>query len=181
MNEIIPELQTISDDARKTFGALSAERLNWRPAPDAWSVGQCFEHLIKSNELLFDEIDRVAAGDRRNSFWENWSPLTGFGGGFLIKSLRSDQKKFKIPTPKIAPPSAVDAAIIEKFADHQAELIGKIERCANVDRRKIVVTSPFLKLMTYRFDDGLTIIVEHEKRHFRQAERVTQTENFPAA
>jgi len=33
--------------------------------------------------------------------------------------------------------------------------------------------------MTYRMDTGLQAIIEHEKRHLRQAKRVTEMESFP--
>lgn len=179
MNEVISELEQIAENMRRAFGGFSGEQINWKPSDESWSVGQCFEHLIKTNELFYDELEKIAAGTRQNSFWENWSPLSGFGGRLLINSLKKDERKFKAPSPKIVPPSAVDARIIEKFAAHQAELIAKIKRCEKADLQKIVITSPFVKLMTYRLADGLTVVVEHEKRHFRQAERVTKTEGFP--
>lgn len=179
MSEIISELEKISEDAQKTFGALSAQQINWKPSAESWSIGQCFEHLIKTNELFYGELDQIAAGTRRNSFWENWSPLTSFGGKFLINSLKKDERKLKAPTPKIVPPSDVDAQIIEKFAAHQAELIEKIKKCAAADWQKTVITSPFMALMTYKLTDGFTVVVEHERRHFRQAERVRQTNGFP--
>jgi hypothetical protein len=34
-------------------------------------------------------------------------------------------------------------------------------------------------LMTYSLSDTLKIFVEHEKRHFRQARRVTEMQEFP--
>jgi hypothetical protein len=179
MSEIISELETISEDAQKTFGSLSAAQINWRPSDEGWSVGQCFEHLIKSNELFYGELDKIANGERKNSFLENYSPLSGVFGNLLINSLKKDARKFKAPSRKIVPPSEVDPHIIEIFAAHQAELIGKIRRIETVDWQKIKITSPFMKLMTYRLDDGFRVIVEHERRHFRQAQRVTKTEGFP--
>ncbi len=180
MNEVISELEKLAENTRNAFGKFSGEQINWKPSDEGWSVGQCFEHLIKTNELFYDELEKIAAGTRQNSFWENWSPLSGFGGSLLINSLKKDERKFKAPTPRIVPPSAVDAAIIEKFAAHQAELIEKIKRCEKADAQKTVITSPFMKLMTYRLSDGFTVVIEHEKRHFRQAERLTKSENFPA-
>jgi len=179
MNEVISELEKITENTRAAFGGFSGEQINWKPSDEGWSVGQCFEHLIKTNELFYDELEKIAAGSRRNSFWENWSPLSGFGGRLLINSLKKDARKFKAPSPKIVPPSAVDAAIIEKFVAHQTELIEKIKRCEKADLQKTVITSPFMKLMTYRLSDGLTVVIEHEKRHFRQAERVVKSDNFP--
>lgn len=179
MSEIISELQTISENAQKTFGELSGEQINWRPSETGWSVGQCFDHLIKSNELFFDELDKIGSGNRKNSFLESFSPLSGFFGGFLIKSLKKDERKFKAPTQKIVPPSEIDANIIEIFAAHQTELAEKIKKTENADWNKTKVTSPFFSLATYSLSDGYTAIVEHEKRHFRQAKRVMQTEGFP--
>lgn len=179
LSKLIDETKQIAEDAKKTFGHLSAEQVNWKPSAEAWSVGQCFEHLIKSNNAFNDEFEKLAAGTRKNSFWENWSPLTSFFGNFLIKSLKSDKKKFKAPSKAIVPPSTVDADIIEKFAEHQAEVIEKIKSTANMDWQKTIITSPFLKLMTYRLTDSYVIMVEHEKRHFRQAKRVMEMSGFP--
>jgi hypothetical protein len=179
MNEVVSELEKISENTRAVFGGFSAEQVNWKPSAEGWSAGQCFEHLIKTNELFYDELEKIANGTRRNSFWENWSPLSGLSGRLLINSLKKDERKFKAPTQKIVPPSNVDEKIIEKFIAHQAELIEKIKRCEKADWQKTVITSPFMKLMTYRLEDGFTVVVEHERRHFRQAERVTKLEDFP--
>lgn len=178
-SNIVSELELISANAQTTFGNLSAEQINWKPSATGWSVGQCFEHLIKSNELFYDELERIASGTRNNSFLENYSPLSSFFGNLLINSLKKDSRKFKAPTQKIVPPSEIDANIVEIFTAHQAELTGKIRRTESADWRKIKVTSPFMKLITYKLSDGYQVIVEHEKRHVRQAERVAKTGGFP--
>jgi hypothetical protein len=177
LENLTSELQKIAADAESKFGSLSAGQINWRPSAEGWSVGQCFEHLIKTNKLFDGELEKIAGGARRNSFWESWSPLTSFGGKFLIKSLKSDARKFKAPTQAIVPPSEIEANIIEQFSEHQADMIEKIKRTEKADWRKTVITSPFMKLMTYSFADGLQVVVEHEKRHFRQAERVLAMQN----
>lgn len=179
MSEIISELQNISAETQRAFGGLSAEQINWKPSETGWSIGQCFEHLIKSNELFYGELDKIAGGGRQNSFLEKWSPLSGFFGNLLINSLKKDERKFKAPTPKIVPPSAIDAHIIEIFQAHQSELIEKIRQTETADWNKIKITSPFMKLMTYKLADGFQVIVEHEKRHFRQADRVIKEKGFP--
>jgi len=179
MSEIIYELEKIAESAQAAFGDFSAAQINWKPGAESWSVGQCFDHLIKSNELFFDELDRIAGGTKRSSFLEKWSPLSGVFGSLLINSLKKDERKFKAPTKRIVPPSEIDEKIVEKFGSHQAELIEKIERTGAADWDGVKVTSPFMALMTYKLSDGYKVIVEHEKRHLRQAERVTQAENFP--
>lgn len=178
-NDLISELQKISADALEKFGSLSSAQINWRPSAEGWSVGQCFEHLIKANEMFYGDLDKIGEGTRRNSFLENYSPLSGFFGSLLVNSLKKDERKFKAPTQKIVPPSEIDVNIVEIFAGHQAELIEKIKRTQNVNPNKIKVTSPFMKLVTYKLSDGFQVIVEHEKRHLRQAERVMKASGFP--
>ncbi|HXH71144.1 MAG TPA: DinB family protein [Pyrinomonadaceae bacterium] len=118
ISNLLSELQVISDDTQKTFGNLTAEQINWKPGVDGWSVGQCFEHLIKTNSLFFPELDKIAAGSRRNSFLENYSPLSSFFGNLLVNSLKKDTRKFKAPTQKIVPPSEIDANIVKLFTAH---------------------------------------------------------------
>jgi len=175
---IIDEITEVGQKAELTFGHLSSQQINWKPSAEIWSVGQCFDHLIKANSLFFPELERIADDERKNSFWENYSPLSSFFGNLLVNSLKKDARKFKAPTRKIVPPSDIDPRIIELFAAHQAELIGKVRRTENADWRRTKITSPFMKLMTYKLSDGFQILIEHEKRHVRQAERVIQREEF---
>ena len=177
--KFVEDAEAITDDTRKTFGSLSAEQINWKPGADGWSVGQCFEHLIKTNSLFFPELEKIAVGTRVNSFLENYSPLSSFFGNLLVNSLKKDERKFKAPSKAIVPPSEIDAKIIEQFAAHQSEVIERIKQTEAADWQKTKITSPFMSLMTYKLADGFRIIIEHERRHFRQAARVLQAEGFP--
>ncbi len=179
MSEIISEYEKVGEDVQKTFGNLSAEQINWKPRADSWSVGQCLDHLIKSNAAFDPQFQAIAKGEKKPTLWGKYSPLTSFFGNFLLKSLKNDARKFKAPSKAIVPPSDIAADIVEQFVMHQREVVEKIKRLENVDLQKTVVTSPFLKVMTYRLAAALEIGVEHEKRHVRQAERVMQAEGFP--
>lgn len=172
------ELDQITNDVRDVFGGLSSEQINWKPAAESWSVGQCLDHLILSNAETMPALDAVIAG-KKPSFWERYSPFTGFIGRFMIKSIKSDAKKFKAPSEAIVPPSEIDADIVDKFAGSQAKVIEKIKAMGTVDGDTTVVTSPFMRLMTYKLSDGFMIMVEHERRHIRQAKRVMGTAGFP--
>ena len=180
-SNIIEEMSNAAADARETFGGLSSEQLNWKPAEKSWSVGQCLDHLILTNEQFYPEFDKLAAGTRKNTFWQNYSPLTGFFGRFLIKAVTEDSKKSKAPSKSIVPPSALPANIVVKFEKNIAEVNERIQACAGADRQKTVVTSPFLAVMTYKLDDAYTVLVEHTKRHIRQAKRVMAAAGFPVS
>ncbi len=181
INDIRSDLQKVADDTQREFGPFSVEQLNWKPSEKGWSVGQCFEHIIKTNLEFYPEFEKLASGKRKNSFWESWSPFTGWAGRFLINAVSIDSKKAKAPSKRIVPPSEIKPDIVERFAKHIADVNEKLEVCAGVDLQKTVVTSPFLAVFTYTLDDAFTVLVEHTKRHFRQAKRVTEAEGFPAS
>jgi hypothetical protein len=179
ITEITTALRQVAEDARATFGGLTSDQLNWKPAEKSWSVGQCFEHIIKTNEQFFPEFEKLASGQRKNTFFQSYSPFTGMMGRFLIKAVSEDSKKAKAPSKDIVPPSDISGDIIDRFSTHIAGVNEMIGKCASADRQKTVVTSPFLSVFTYTLDDAYTVLVEHTKRHFRQAKRVTEAEGFP--
>ena len=179
ISQVTGELNNIVHDARAAFGPLSAEQLNWKPAADSWSVAQCLDHLIKTNEQFYPEFEKLASGNRKNTFWQNYSPFTRMGGRFLIKAVVNDSKKAKAPSKDIVPPSEIPDDIVERFAANVTDVIAKIEACSSADLKKTVVSSPFLAVMTYTLDDGYTVVVEHSKRHIRQAKRVMEAAGFP--
>jgi len=183
MNEritcVTTEMQKTADDARASFGTLTGEQLNWKPAEKSWSVGQCLEHIIKTNEQFYPEFKVLSAGMRRNSFWQNYSPFTSWNGRFLIRAVSEDSNKSKAPSKAIVPPSDIEPDIVDRFTEHIAGVNEMLAACANADLKNTVVTSPFLSVFTYTLDDAYTVLVEHTKRHIRQAKRVMKAEGFP--
>ena len=179
IDEVTSEMRIAGDDALRSFGQLTNEQLNWKPSEKGWSVAQCLDHLIKSNVEFDDDWPKLHAGNRESSFVEKWSPLTGFWGRFLIKSLSNDAKKVKAPSKSIVPPSEIEAGIVDRFVENIEITNKNIAACDGLDLRKTVLTSPFLGIVTYNLDDAFSILVEHTKRHIRQAKRVVENDGFP--
>jgi hypothetical protein len=183
MDERIAQIQSalrqVADEARVAFGSLSSDQLNWKPGEQSWSIGQCFDHIIKTNTEFYPEFEKLAAGNRKNTFFQHYSPFSGVFGRFLIKAVSEDSKKAKAPSKRVVPPSDIAPDIIERFVSHIEEVNRKLEACAGADRQKTVVTSPFLAVFTYKLDDAYTVLVEHTRRHFRQARRVREAGGFP--
>lgn len=173
-------LSQVSADATRTFGALSAQQVNWTSDPARWSVTQCFDHLIRVHSKYFPIFDRLAADDLQMSAWARWSPFSGLFGRLFISALDPDNKT-KRPTTSNAKPSssALGADIIEQFAAHQAEMIAHLRRLpASLDPEAVIITSPLLSVVTYPLDDVLVFLGLHCRRHFDQARRVMESPGF---
>jgi len=181
INEITTDLAQVADDAEVAFGSLSVEQLNWKSDEKSWSVAQCFEHLIVTHSLYFPIFDTLIAGDAKPTFLERYSPLSGFFGRFLIKSLDPKNPKKMKTTAKAAPSaSGIGGDIIDRFGEHQQQFVEYVRRLpVGIDPKKTIITSPLLGIATYRLDDSLTFVPMHCRRHFDQAKRVTETDGFP--
>ncbi|MFN0087823.1 MAG: DinB family protein [Blastocatellia bacterium] len=180
LSDVLSEAEAVAADARGLFGHLNAEQLNWKPSEEQWSVGQCLEHLIISNRGFFPQFEAIAAGRKRPSLLERIPGLPGLWGGLLIKMLLPESVR-KLKAPKIARPvaSSIDPGIVEGFAEHQRELIGKMKALEDADPGRAILTSPLAGFMTYSALDACRIGVVHERRHLAQAERVMASPGFP--
>ena len=181
LTSLITQAGTIANDTQQVFGKLSTQQLNWKPAPDRWSVGQCFDHLITTNSGYLPVIDDVLQGRKKSSVWQKLPFIPRLWGKLLIKSLDPSQAR-KIKAPKRFEPaqSDISGSIIHDFVAHQAKVMEKMMATENLDLERIVITSPAATPVTYSLMDAYRIIVVHERRHFQQAQRVIETSGFPA-
>jgi hypothetical protein len=183
IDKVTRDLWQTAEDFRRTFGTLTVEQLNWKPAAKSWSVAQCVDHLIRTHKRFVPVLARYELGEATQSLWARYSPFSRFFGRFLIRSLMPDNPK-KIKTTWRGKPSSseIDPGIIERYCDHQHELIEQMRRLPDdLDLTKAIITSPMLGVFTYSIDDWLTIAVIHGQRHFEQAKRVTAAAGFPVS
>jgi hypothetical protein len=93
IKQITSDLKKVADETQATFGGLSSEQLNWKPAAESWSVGQCFEHIIKTNEQFYPSSRSSRAALERIHFSRTTRRSTGFFGRFLIKAVSETRRK----------------------------------------------------------------------------------------
>jgi hypothetical protein len=181
LDGLVSQADAIAQDAKKVFGGLNSEQLNWKPGAERWSVGQCFDHLITTNSGYLPIIDDVLKGRKKSSVWQKLPFFPRMWGKLLVKSLDPSQTR-KIKAPKKFEPaqSDISATVVEDFAGQQDKVIEAMKATSNLDLENIIVTSPAASLVTYSLMDAYRIIVVHERRHFQQAQRVTEESGFPA-
>lgn len=142
-SKLIAEAESVSEKTKSTFGKLSAEQINWKPSAKSWSVGQCFEHLIVTNELYFPNIQKVIGGEHRNNFFSK-IPFSVDLIAVLMKNSLNPEQKRKMKTFKIFEPAAssISETIFEDFAENQKRLIAMIKAVRNFDIHKIKIAEP---------------------------------------
>jgi hypothetical protein len=180
--EVREDLAAIARDTETTFAGLNAQQLNWRPDEQRWSMAQCFEHLLTSNDLMFRGAQAALDATAPGSVWRRLPGWPGFAGRALIRS-QSPQATRKYVAPPSSRPavSASDADVVQRFLQ---QLRSAAERAATLDEglaARTIMTSPFLRVITYSVLDGWRLLVAHARRHVEQARRVMQAPAFPKA
>lgn len=180
LHPILKDAADLPRQMQQAFGHLTADQLNWKPNAETWSVGECIDHLITTNRTYFAQLEAIGRGEKYVSFWEKLPLFHKFWGKTLLKATTEQvAKKGKSPGPFKPVRSTVSPAILEEFAAQQKALIACVEKTDLVDHHTMIISSPAASFITYSLHDGLVIIFQHEKRHFRQAKALMERPEFP--
>jgi hypothetical protein len=172
------ELSANDLTAQALAGGLTEEQLNWQPALGSWSVGQCLEHLCRTNEAYLTSIS-AALKDQPDSPVEQTTP--GWFGRWFIRSFvepSPNSKRVSAPS-KIRPAARVDLAVLDRFLSGNKSCRELIVRTRGKNINRIRFWNPFVPGVRFTVGTGLEIITGHERRHLLQAERVRDSVNFP--
>ena len=176
--QLISELDAADGRAERLAKALTHEQLNWRPRPDAWSIGQCLEHLYATNQVYLPAISASLEGRRRDRVQEI---VPGWFGRWFIRTYiepSSGTKRAKAP-PKIVPGKQVEQSVLELFLRSNRETRELVCRASEYDVNRIRFKNPFIPMLRFTVGTGLEIVSKHQSRHLLQAERVRQAAGFP--
>jgi hypothetical protein len=180
LQTIVDECEKNSVVARELVGPLNEAQLNWKPAPDRWSIAQCLEHLAVTAEKFAPYFTKALAQSREKhsaSAAPAYRPT--FLGGWVIKQVLPETTK-KGTAPKIFRPSSsnVDRPL-EKFLAEQETFLEFVRAAKGIDYNKTRLRSPVTPLLRYSLADAYVITVVHGQRHLQQARRVRETPGFP--
>lgn len=173
-------LEGIAREAQATFGGLDGRQLKWRPDAARWSVAQCFEHLLTANRLMFQAAEDALNDARPRTIWQRLPVVPGVLGRMLIRSQApSSKRKFTAPSKAQPATSDIAADIIQSFVEQHRVASARVQRLDERDAARTIMTSPFIRVVTYSVLDGWRLVVAHDRRHFEQARRITLLPGFP--
>ncbi len=169
IDETLKVIDMVTAQSREVFSGISVETLNWKPAPQRWSAGQCLDHLITAHSAYFPIFEQVQRGDYLGRAWERIPLLPFLLGRSLAEGLSGEAAKMmKAPADFWPSESDIPADIIPRFLTHQEELAAHICELREDDLGR-VITSPANRWVVYSLTDTCRIIAAHESLHFRQA------------
>ena len=162
------------------FGSLRADQLNWNHDTESWSIGQCLDHIVVTDTLYFPDFEKIMEGSYRMNFWEKYSPLSNLFGKMLVNQVSEvPTRKFKSPRSFRPEQQPIGTEIITRFSKHQDTLVNFMQSVKPEQLRKIRISSPASRFVTYNLQQALQMMVQHQYRHLNQAIRVKTRTGFP--
>ncbi|MEO8482019.1 MAG: DinB family protein [Acidobacteriota bacterium] len=173
------ELEAADQRAEQLARGLTYEQLNWTPAPGAWSVGQCLQHLLIANQVYLQPISKALDG--RPPSPVNEVRLGWFSSWFIRTYIAPSSSGARSPAPKKIRPAQddVDLSVLDAFLASNLAARELIFRAGHYDVNRIRFKNPLVPLVRFTVGTGLEIVSNHERRHLLQAERVRESPAFP--
>lgn len=161
-------------------GGLSHRQLNFKPAPDRWSVGQCIDHVSVSMGIYLDPMERIL--ETADLPGEEPYGRGTFMGRLLIGALRRPRGRYKAPRRFRPSRSELDPdAVRGEFRRQTARMQEALRQADGLALGRINMPWPVFGWIKVSLAQAFELQVIHTDRHLEQAEGVTRADGFPEA
>lgn len=160
-------------ELEKQVAGLSEAQLQFKPAPDKWSISQCLEHIVLSERMIF-EMAKAALSKAPQPERKSEVQMTDDN----LKTTLTD-RSHKFQAPKELQPTGIykdSKTALADFLAARQPVIHYITKADAKDLRNHINDYPTGTVDGYQ---GLMFIAAHCARHTKQIEEVKADPNFP--
>ena len=164
------------------FLPLELAQLNQQPAPGAWSILECLEHLNRYSRYYNPRLAQALAQPAPAA--ETEVGYSWLGRQFIGLMAPGNPKKAKTLQRMNPRGSRLGREVLAEFTQQQEQLLELLARAQPADLNRKAVPVEFLKLLKMRLGETFEFVVLHEQRHVQQALRAKAclpTEAMPSA
>jgi hypothetical protein len=174
-DQIIQLLKDSQAEFVAAVSALSDQQWRWKPAPERWSIGECAEHILLAETVIFNKAQTAM----NNSPAGDWETATQGKTELLMREVLSRLGKADAPGI-VVPTGALDrAAIMGRLADARAVTLKFVEE-TQLPFKQHLAEHPFPAFNTLNAYQWMLCVPLHHMRHVRQIEEVKAEAGFPA-
>lgn len=180
ISELIKRTEGAKSMAQYLFGQLTAEQFNWKPKEDKWSIGQLIEHLCKTIEPYFPNMEAALDPGYKSGFLAKL-PFPSRYFGRMIANMTTVETKKPMKTVKMFTPSSSDIGfdVVDRFVENGDRLIDYMNEVESQDISKVIIPSPAAPIISFSLEELLKLHIDHNDRHLQQGLAVMKMENFP--
>lgn len=170
-------LAQLSETARQLISTVQTEleplelaQLNQQPAPNAWSVLECLEHLNRYSRYYNPRFAQALA--HVGTAAEAEVGYSWLGRKFVAMMGPGNTKKAKTLKRMNPIGSRLGREVLVEFQQHQQHLLELLAQAQHADLNRKAVPVEFFPLLKMRLGEAIEFVLVHEQRHMQQALRV---------
>lgn len=167
----VDHLNQTRSDLLNAVKGLSEAQLNFKPAPDRWSVLECVQHITLSSQGLFGFVQQTLKSPNDSNFKSDVTDEQ------FIKMIEDRSHKAQAPEPfkPIHSPYKNLDETLTAFTAGRDSIITYVQATKD-DLRGHIAPMPFGKVDAYQL---ILLISAHTNRHTQQLNEVKADPNFP--
>ena len=169
-------LKMLDDSHQETLDAiknLNDTQWNYKPSPEKWSVGECVEHIMLAESLLFAAVENALKAPDN----PNWEEQTKGKNDRVVELLTNRKGKAQAPE-QIKPTGKSRAEIMKGLKEGRAKTI-KFTLETDAAMNSHTLNHPFPIFGTLTAYQWLIYIPAHNLRHNQQIVEVMSSPDFP--
>jgi hypothetical protein len=183
LSAIRDKLADASRVAAAICDGLTEAQMSAMPAPGAWSIAQCLDHLVTTTEVFAPALDVAIDRARARGHLSSGPWRLGPWGRLLLWYVEPPPV-IRLPAPRPLLPMARGPAVeaLPRFLESQQVLLSRFPALVGVDLGRATYVSPIARYIRMSLLAFLEVHAAHERRHLWQAGRVrTQVSDQPLA
>lgn len=178
------DIREIRQEAERLTAGLSEEQARWQPAPDRWSVSDCFAHLNLAEDKTMPALTRAIEEAQEARDPDAVLPESfrhGFLGNLFVRMLEPPPR-FRVRAPAGYAPVAGERSFGEirtRFDELRQQRIRTVEACRGLHLGRVRMASPSIRLVRLSLGQWFDFLAVHDRRHLWQARQVIEHTGFP--
>jgi hypothetical protein len=167
-------LNATKNEVVKSVKGLSDAQLNFRSAPDKWSVKECVYHIAMSESMIWQMVEGII----KSPVNPEKRPDIKMTDDQVIAGVTSRSTKVKTSEPfepKNAKWTSINEAL-ESFKEERTRLINYVKSTSEDLRNHVAPQTPLGPLDSYQM---ILFLSSHTDRHADQIKEIKRDPNFP--
>lgn len=154
---------------------LPETELRRRPAPDAWCVLECVEHLTLTTRVMIPVWEAAISAGRAAGKLNGGPYRYGFLLRRFLNYMEPPYTRGTRTAPAFEPASGLmKESVLSRYQAAHADRARVLDSARGVDVAAIRIQSPFSKWVRYPAGFSFDLAAAHERRHLWQAARIAE-------
>jgi hypothetical protein len=147
---------------------------SWKPAPERWSVGECAEHIVRTERSLFETAKQALAAPEN----PDWAEKTKDKGTFIERVMPDRTGRAQAPQEVRPTEGLSKEQVMDQFRATREELAKLMEQ-QSLPLKSHTQEHPFPVFGTLNAYQWVLYVPLHTIRHSKQIEEVKATAGYP--